>query len=329
MASINDVAQRAGVSKSTVSHVINKTRFVAPETIEKVRKAMEELDYYPSQVASSLRSNKSKIIGFIFPLPEEEPFSMLVTQGMESVLNDNGYNMILCNSRRDVQKEKEMIQMLNSRLIDGLVISPSSSEAGYYDDLIKGSYPTVFVDAKAHANWADTVTSDIYHGAFEAFSYLVSKGHEKIGLIKSDFEVTPNYEKFQAYHDVLKAYNIPLDLSLIKSAHSCIENGYLLCKELIENSNMTALMIANYVMMIGAVKYLQEAQIQIPDELAVISVEEYNWMQILKPQLTVIKQSPRALGEMTAKAILARIDHPDMERKDYRLPTEFVLRGSC
>ncbi|MDO3676831.1 LacI family DNA-binding transcriptional regulator [Paenibacillus ehimensis] len=329
MASIKDVAEKAGVSKSTVSHVINKTRYVAPETVQKVLQTMEELNYYPSQVASSMRSKKSKTIGFVFPLLELEPFSMILVQGMERVLNDNGYNMVLCNSRRDLKKEKEMIQMLNSRLIDGLIISPSSSERGYYKGLIKDTYPTVFVDAKAHGDFADTITSDIYRGTNEAVSYLIEKGHTRIGLIKSNFDVTPNYEKTKGYRDALTAHHMAIDESIIKSAQATIENGYQLCKELVEQSNITALLIANYVMMIGAIKYLQEAEISIPDQMAVVGVEEYEWMQILKPQISVIKQFPYQLGETAAKVILERIQNPGMERKDYRLPTEFVLKGSC
>lgn len=329
---IKTVADRAGVSTATVSHVINNTRYVSDETKQKVFQAMEELDYRPNFVARSLRSQKSKTIGLIVPmLPSDTSnfFFMTVAQGIQNTLKQHGYHLLLSNNNtEDMEEEKEQIRLFNSQLIDGLILASIAHDVGYLEEIVGKQYPVVFIDRKPGNFKGDFVTADGYGGTYEAVEKLILKGHKKIGFITGGLGITTSDERFTGYKNALKQHGIEFDPSLVKVSQARFESGYDNAKQLLAEHDLTALFIANNVLTMGAVMYLQEQRIRIPEELAVIGFDDYDWTKITSPPLSVIRQPAYEIGVKAAQVILNRIDKDTGKYKKYSLKTTLVPRGS-
>jgi len=329
---IREVAAVAGVSIATVSHVINNTRFVSEETKRKVYAAMDQLNYQPNTVARSLRNNKTNTFGLIVPiLPSDTSnfFFMTIAQGIQSKIKEHGYHLILsANTTESIEDEKEQIRLFNSRQIDGLFIASISEEPEYLNE-VKGKYPIVFIDRRARGYSADSVTADGYNGAYRAVTTLIEKGHRNIGLITGGLGISTSDERFNGYRKALENHGIPYDEDKVVVASSNFESGYNGAKKLISEQNITAMFIANNVLTMGAICYLQGAKIRIPEEMAVIGFDDYDWTRITDPPLSVIRQPSFEMGERAAEAMLARINQPDGEYVEHCLDTELIIRGSC
>lgn len=330
--SIKDVAKAAGVSTATVSHVINGTRFVSEKAKKKVLAAMKELDYRPNSVARSLRSQKSNIIGLLIPVMRSDTsnfFFMSVAQGVSDVLKRHGYNLILSNSHERLDDEKEQIKVFNSQLIDGLILAPTAEEHGYLHETLSGTYPVVFIDRKPKGYQGDCILADGFQGTYDAISMLIDKGHRKIGFITGTLGITTSDERLEGYMAALTDRGLPLDNLLIKEGQASFESGYVLAREIVETNDVSALFVANNIMTIGALRYLQETGIKIPEQIAIIGFDDYEWARITTPPLTVIKQPAYELGAKAAEVLLQRIANPDSDFRELRLPTELVIRSSC
>lgn len=331
-ANIKKVAEWAGVSTATVSHVINETRFVAEETKQKVLQAMKELDYRPNSVARSLRSQRSKIIGLIVPVLSSDTsnyFFMEVAQGIEQVLKLHGYNLILSNSNEDIEVEKEQIKVLNSQLIDGLIIAPTASSQSYLHEALSDKYPVVFVDRKPEEYEGDCILADGFTGTYEAVSLLIQKDHKQIGYISGALGITTSDERLNGYRQALQDHGLDLKDDLIRIGSATFESGYELTKQLVQQHSISALFIANNIMTMGAMRFLQDIKINIPENLAVIGFDDYEWGRVVNPPLSVISQPSFELGCKAAEVLLQRINGSDIPYKEYRLSTELILRSSC
>ncbi|QYR22369.1 LacI family transcriptional regulator [Paenibacillus sp. sptzw28] len=334
-AGIKQVAELAAVSTATVSHVINNTRFVSNETKEKVFRAMEELDFRPNAIAQSLRSQKSNTIGLIVPiLPSDTSnfFFMTVAQGIQKTLKRHGYQVLLSNNNtEELEEEKEQIRLFNTKLIDGLIIASIAEEVGYLNEIVKSRFPVVFIDRKPEGYKGDYILSDGFGGAFKAMQLLLDKGHTRIGCITGTLGISTSNERFEGYKKALAQPGIPFDPSIVKIANSSFESGYECAEQLLSSSDITALFVANNVLTMGAIGYLQEKKINIPGDLAVIGFDDYDWTKITTPPLTVIRQPSFELGEKAAEVMVNRIENNDeqQEFKEYRLQTELIIRGSC
>jgi len=326
---MKDVAREAGVSTATVSHVINKTRFVEKETENKVLRVMEKLDYYPNSAAQSLRSQKTKVIGLIVP-DISNFFFTTVIRGIENTLKKYGYNLILADSDENLEIEKEQIKVFNAKLIDGLIVASASGDHTFLKKLLNRNSPVVFIDRKPQGCCpGDCVLVNNAEGAYKAISVLIKKGHSKIGAITGLPGLTTSEERIMGYKKALVDYGIKVDQNLIKIGNSRYDSGYKLMKELLLNSNITALFVTNNLMTIGAMQFLKEKQINVPDELAIIGFDDYKWASITNPPLSVVKQPSRRIGEKASELLIRRIKKEETgDYKVYRLSTKLVIRDS-
>lgn len=330
---IKQVAKQAGVSIASVSHVINNTRYVSDEVKRKVYEAMEELDYHPNSAARSLRSQKSNTIGLIVPvLPSDTSnfFFMMVAQGIQYTLKQRGYHLLLSNNTTEqIEDEQEQIKLFNSKLIDGLFIASIAEDVSYLNDIVHSNYPVVFIDRNPTGYNGDCVLADGIGGAYEAVKTLILKGHRRIGLLTGELGITTSNERYVGYKKALADHDIPFDSSMVRMAESNFESGYESVKDLLTEQEITALFIANNVLTMGAMRYIQERRIQIPAELAIIGFDDYDWTQITSPPLSVIRQPSYEIGVKAAEIMLERIEKPGTISNEYRLPTSLILRGSC
>jgi len=329
---IRHVAQHAGVSTATVSHVINNTRFVSEKTKRKVYEAMQLLNYQPNSVARSLRSQKTNTIGLIVPiLPSDTSnfFFMTVAQGIQSKLKHHGYHLLLStNTTESIEDEREQIRLFNSKQIDGLFLASIADETSYLNEIVS-NYPVVFIDRRARGYDADCVVADGYGGSYKAVKTLIDKGHRRIGLLTGGLGISTSDERFKGYRQALEDHGIPYEDGMVKAAPSSFESGYQHAKELLNEQELTALFIANNVLTMGAMRYVHEANLRIPEQLAVIGFDDYDWTRITTPPLSVIRQPSFELGEKAGEAMLERLADASKPYEEYRLDTTLVLRGSC
>ncbi|WP_042352858.1 LacI family DNA-binding transcriptional regulator [Bacillus massiliigorillae] len=326
---IKDVAEKSGVSTATVSHVINGTRYVSDEVSEKVKAAMKELNYTPNPIARSLRSHQSYLVGLIIPVKNPADmanlFFMAIAQGIESILTKNGYKLILCNSYEDIEVEKEHIQMFNAQLVDGLILAPSGED---YRNLTE-QYPVVFIDRKPKVYQGDCVLANNCQGAFEATEYLIKQGHKKIGFINGNGGLTTDRARLEGYQKALLKHGIIYDKNYVKEDCVSVEHGYSLTKELVEQKDVSAVFIANNILTMGAISYFQECHINIPDELAIIGFDDYEWTKIINPPLSCVRQPAFEIGQKAAEVLLERIANNDAPSGEYLLDTSLIVRKSC
>ncbi len=256
MSTINDVAEEAGVSVATVSHVINGTRYVSNELTERVEEAMEKLGYRPNAVARSLKTNKTQTIGLIAS-DLSNPFFSSLLRGVEDSALKEDYSLIVCNTDETLDKEKLYIDVLSGRKIDGLLIAPTGKSDENLRSLQKRNIPMVFIDRKAKGIEADAVLSDNVSGASEATRHLVDLGHKKIGIILGLMSVSTTRERLEGYKKVLGEEGLEYDPDLVKHGFSQVTGGAQAAEELLSlNSPPSAIFSTNNLMTIGAMQGL-------------------------------------------------------------------------
>lgn len=333
MANIKDVAQNAGVSISTVSHVINGTRFVADETKEKVKRAIKELNYSPNAVANSLRTKKSKTIGLVMPIGHDENsniFIMQVVLGIDTILRKKGYSTLLANSKDKVCYEKDAIRDLLARQIDGLIIAPALGDHREIGTLLEGR-ECVFVDRIPEGiENGDVILSDAFTGSRDAIKGMINYGHHKIGILCAKIGVYANSDsRLKGYYKALEENNIEVNKDYIRECSASLEDGYKQTKWLMENTDITALFIVSNIMGMGTVKYIQKSGKTIPDDLSITVFDDYDWTMIYNPPLCTVRQDAYEMGKRSAQILLRRLEEEkEYAKKEYYLPTRVIVRES-
>lgn len=335
MSNIKDVARMANVSISTVSHVINGTRFVSEKTTQKVRDAMESLNYVPNVAAFSLRTKKSKNIGVVIPITTDETsnvFFMQVMQGIETVLKKNGYFLVLSNSQEDIACEEEEIKNLLKRQVDGLIIASARGDHGFVRELLEDK-EYVFIDRIPDGiSEVDCVTSDAAGGSYDAVSYLIGLGHRKIGILCDIIGEYPNSDlRYQGYRRALEENGLPFREDYVQQCRSSIESGYEGARKIMESTDITALYVVSNVNAMGTLEYFRDAGIRVPDDISLVIYDDHTWAKIFQPPLTVIRQEAFEMGRKSAELLLKRLNGQETEDKPefIRMKTTLIERRSC
>ena len=330
MATIKDVAARAKVSSATVSHVINGTRKVAPATVERVQQAMNALDYHPNAVAQSLRTQKTNVIGAVVS-DITNPFFATLIRGAEDAAIEAGYSLIVCNSDESLEKEDRYVRLLRRRQIDGLLISPvGDGSHSVVHELPKWKVPFVFVDRRVDDVEADAVLSDNEEGAYQATRHLIKRGHRRIGLILGIKGATTTEERFAGYQNALDEAGLPFLTELISYGKYRVIGGQKSVSELLSLSGPpTAIFTTNNLMTIGVLQELFHRQVVIPEQMAVVSFDDPNLGELLRPPLTVVTQDPYSMGKVAVERLLFKLGgEPNIPHKEDRVPVKLCIRES-
>lgn len=332
MTTLKEVAEKAGVSITTVSRVINESDKVNPETRTRVQQAMVKLGYQPSRVAQRLRGNKgrSKLLGLIIPDIQNSFYSNIV-RGVEDVAYSHNYAVILCNSDEDPEKEKFYLEVLRSESVDGIIFPPIHPESDVVDDLIKGGLPLVCVDRRLKDESIDTVVLDNRIGAYQVTNYLLGLGHRKIGLITSSGNFSSFRERQAGYEEALSEHGIVIDQTMIGYGDQrSTESGKQLALKLLNKKDRpTALFVTNNLFLLGALETVHEMGLRIPDDLSIVGFDDMPWARSFYPPLTVVAQPGYEMGRQAATMFFKRIDNPDLKPAVSVLEPRLILRNSC
>ncbi|MBV8968537.1 MAG: LacI family DNA-binding transcriptional regulator [Verrucomicrobia bacterium] len=328
MATIKDVAALAGVSYTTVSHVINKTRPVSKAAREEVEAAIRRLNYVPSAIARSLRHRSTATIGLLIS-NNTNPFFSELAHGIEDGCYQNGYSVILCNSDDDPAREQTYLQVLLQRRIDGLVVGSIGGQQTLARTLRRLLLPLVIVDRAVPGLRADLVQVDNELGGYLATRHLIELGHKGIGCVTGPTTAISSTDRLQGYQRALKESAISILPERIIASDFTSEGGYKAGALLLQNADVSAVMACNDLMGIGVLRCAAEKGIRVPEEFSVIGFDGIDLGRYVHPALTTIGQSIRELGRIAATTLIGRIGREGQGPfRRIVLPPEVVLRES-
>ena len=315
MATMEDVAKLAEVSVTTVSHVLNDTRYVSPELTERVERAMEKLDYKPNEVARSLKTQRTATVGLIVS-DISNPFFSTLVRGVEDVAAEREHSLIICNTDEDQEKEQLYIETLMRKKVDGLVIAPTGKNKELLQALHRDDLPFVFANRIVEGMEVDAVTSRNYEGAYEVTEHLIDQGHERIGMILGLERKYADEKRFEGYKAALRDHDIEVKSELIVRGDFRIEGGMLAAEELLDlKTPPSAIFAVNNQTMIGALKALTERDLNWND-ISLVCFDDFEWIDFFHVPVITIAQQPYKMGERAAEILFEEIAYRNGEKGD-------------
>lgn len=324
------VAEAANVSIFTVSAVVNGTSVVSDGLSKRVEAAIAATGYKPSVLARSLRTGRSKTVGLTVG-DITNPFYTDVVSSVQRYLQAAGYAVMLCCNDRDVTVQDEQIELLRSRMVDGLIISPTGDDAILRKALDHSQVPVVLVDRFVEGLKCDAVVIDNRAAVTDAMQYILSLGHTRIGFISGMFDSYTGKERLAGYYAALEAAGIEREPSLVQLGNFRVDDAYNAALRLMTSPHPpTAIFSSNNLMVIGTMKALKDLGLQCPEDVSVAGLDDFPWADAFKPYLTTVEQPVRAIGEQAAKLLLERMENTDdHEARTVVLKGQLKVRGSC
>jgi LacI family transcriptional regulator len=328
-ASIYDVARESGVSAFTVSAVINNKSHVSKKLRERVEAAILKLNYRPNLLARSLAKQKTHTIGMIVP-DIANPFFPMVVRGAEDAAQKNGYNLLLCNSDDNLEKEESALELLLSKRVDGILLTKAVKDFGpsLHQMIKEVNIPIVLVMRTSPKVSQDAVITDDYQGAYEAVCHLARSGRRRIGLMGGPLKVSNGKARWQGFKDALEASGLTYDPELVIEGDYRIESGYR-GGHLLLSHRPDGIYVANYLMTVGLLKAAEEMGLRCPEDFGLVSFDDYPWLGIFRPKLTTVELPKYQLGYQAAELLLERIAGNRGKGVVRKLMPELRVRESC
>lgn len=306
MATIKDVAAMAGVSFTTVSHVVNNTRPVSADVRAKVERAINQLNYVPSAVARSLKARSTATIGLVVP-NSTNPYFAELARGVEDGCAREGYCMFFCNSDDDPRKQRNYLRTLQEKRTDGLIVASAGEDAVLAASLADMREPLVIVDRNIEGLSADLVQIDHERGAYLATKHLLELGHVRIGCIAGSVTTAVSAMRVHGFIRAMAERGIEIEPSAIAEGDFTGAGGQEAAGRLFDTVRPTAIFACNDMMGIGALRVAAERGIRVPQHCSIIGFDDIELSSYTYPALSTVGQSVRALGEAAAHMLIERI----------------------
>ncbi|WP_439871240.1 substrate-binding domain-containing protein [Pseudomonas syringae] len=324
MATIKDVAALAGISYTTVSHVLNKTRPVSEPVRLKVEAAIAQLDYVPSAVARSLKAKTTSTIGLLIP-NGMNPYFAELARGIEDYCERNGFCVILCNSDDNPEKQRSYLRVLLEKRVDGLIVSSVAGDTSVTCGLTEVRTPLVIVDRELQGIDADMVRIDHEQGAWLATRHLLDLGHRHIACIAGPRESAVAELRLAGYRRAMQQVSIEVGAGWAVHSEFTSPAGHEAAGRLLAEHAPTAIFAGNDVIAIGVLRAAAERSIRVPQDLSVIGFDDIQISRYVYPALTTVGQSIMQLGETAAGMLLSRIASPHATPVEKRLVKPCVV----
>lgn len=334
MATISDVAAKAGVSTATVSRALNGKTSVDPELVARVAAAAKELGYRPNGLARNLRKQATAVLALVIS-DVENPFFTAISRGVEDHAQSAGYSVVLCNSDDDPAKERRYVEVAAQERAAGVVLSPTGV-AGNLAALRERGTPIVAVDRPlAEADDAqvtvpvDTVLVDTRAAAQQATEHLIDAGYQRIACVTGPSGVRTADDRLAGYRDALRAAKRRAEPALVRRTEYKAAGGRRAMDDLFGlDLYPDAVLVANNAMAIGVLEALAERGMRPGRDVGVVSFDDAPWATLIDPPLTVVTQPAYEIGMLAAELLLDRISDPDREPKTITLNARLIRRGS-
>lgn len=326
---IKDIAKKAGVSYATVSRALTNRPEVNEKTRRDIQKLAEEMGYKPNALARGLVTRESKTLGLIIP-DITNPFFPEVARGVEEAASRSGYNVFLCNTNWDAEKERTYIEVLEEKRVDGLIVASVTDDAKTLEGFTRGGAPLVLVNRVLKDIDTHYVVIDNLKGGYMVVEHLLGLGHKRIAFIGGLRHVEATRERLQGYMLALSSGGIPVDDKLVYSGAFKKESGYQNAMKLLEvDQPPTAIFAANDILALGVIQAVQEAGLKVPDDIAVVGFDDIAFASYAEVSLTTIAQPKYIMGEMAAKILMEDIKEGAVrEKKHIVLQPSLVVRKS-
>ena len=326
---IKDVAKRAGVSPSTVSRALSGKVHVDRDTKHKVMEAVKDLNYAPNKLAKGLKEGKTSTIGLILP-NIRNPVFPVVARGVEDTAREMGYTVILCNTDENLETEKEYVDKLKNKWVDGLIFATAGRAISHILDLKNAGFPVVLL-VRNPDNQVDAVVIDNYESARQGVTYLIGKGHKRIAIINGDMDLTLYRERFDGYKRALEDAGIKMTSELIVEDYSKNSDGYLATKNLLNKGIIPdAIFASSDPKAAGAIRAIKDKGYRVPQDISVMGFDGLDISALLDPQLTTIAQPLYEMGTQAAKRVIEMSQGQNLNREPIIdiMETQLIIRSS-
>lgn len=331
MATLRDVARRAGVSIATVSYVLNGTRPVSPEVEARVWEAVAALQYRPNRLARGLRRKRTHVLGLIVP-DNANPFFAEIARGLEDISFAHDYSLILCNSDGDPSKEQRYLGVLIEQQVDGIALVSASATPAHLTILRERGIPFVVVDRDLPGLEADCVLADNFQGGYLATWHLLNRGHRRIACITGPSDLTPSADRVRGYQKAMEEAGIePLEVWVYRGDFRA-ESGYHAARFFLSLPlpiRPTAIFACNDLMAIGAMRAIGEAGLSIPQDIALVGFDDIVLASYVIPPLTTVAQPTYEMGRLAGELLLRRIQARGRPPARHLLPVRLIVRHSA
>ncbi|MBI9037564.1 MAG: LacI family DNA-binding transcriptional regulator [Bacteroidales bacterium] len=332
--SLSDVAMQLGVSKTLVSFVLNNKgdeKGISKATQKKVREKVIELNYQPNQIARGLRIGKTKTIGLLVA-DISNPFYARIARIIEFYAEKQAYNVMFCSSDEDENREKILLQMFRERQVDGAIISSTADNPEFLRSLIRDGFPFVLIDRYFENIDCNYVVVDNYQATYTSTNYLLNKGNKNIGFITlSPSHISSLHERKAGYLGALNErkfenksdYILEVDYSDVKKRnYQSIKNYF------VKNNELTAVFITNNNLAVAVLKTLKELNINVPNDIALMTFDDIDIFRITTPSVSVVAQPVDEIGKHAVSILLKSIEEENSQFVNKILQTKLIIRES-
>ncbi|KAF0857397.1 ribose operon transcriptional repressor RbsR [Pantoea dispersa] len=329
MATMKDVARLAGVSTSTVSHVINNNRFVSEQVRDRVEQAIRELNYAPSALARSLKIKQTRTIGMLLTA-SSNPFYSEVVRGVENSCYERGYSLILCNTEGDEERMNRSLETLMQKRVDGLLMMCTETHLPSADILNRyPSVPMVMMDWAPFEGRGDIIQDNALLGGELATQYLIDRGYTRIACIAGPLDKTPARLRLDGFHQAMAASGLAVPPGYVVDGDFEFQGGFNAMNQLLAlDPPPQAVFTSNDAMAVGVYHALYQAGLRVPQDMAVMGYDNIELARYLTPPLSTIHQPKDELGELAIDTLIHRMSDPDASQQMLVLTPELVERGS-
>ncbi|KUP42169.1 LacI family DNA-binding transcriptional regulator [Bacillus halotolerans] len=328
---IKDVAEFAGVSKSTVSRYINgKIDAISPEKVKNIKKAIAELNYRPSKMAQGLKIKKSKLIGFVVA-DITNPFSVAAFRGVEEVCDQYGYSIMVCNTDNSPEKEREMLLKLEAHSVEGLILNATGENKDILYSFAEQKVPTVLIDRKLPDLKLDTVTTDNRRITEEILQQIYSKGYTDVALFTEPIaSISPRAERAAVYQEIAAVRNVN---GLRRMYEIDVKDKEQLEKALRSFMNempeqKKAILALNGLIMLKIISCMEEIGLRIPEDTGIAGFDDTEWYKLIGPGITTIAQPSHDMGKTAMERVLKRIEGDEGAPQTIELEAKVIMRKS-
>ncbi len=327
---LKQMAEELGVSSSIVSRVLNghaRKYRINRETEAAIRRLAEKRNFSPNQVARGLRLRKSSTIGLVVP-DISNPFFACIARSVENEARRRGYSVVLCDTEDRTELEIEVLDLLESRTVEGLAIVPVGQSCEHLKRYQRNGVPVVIVDRWFRTLKLPSVASDDYRGACAAVEHLLGCGHRTIACIQGLPGTAPNEERVRGYREALRKKGVPVDESLIVGDDFHEQNGYVQTKRLlVKRPEITGLWLLNNLIALGALRALAEMGRNVPDDVSIVSFDDPPYAPYLATPMTTVAQQHAEMGREAVRLLFSSIEAGKRGRPErIVLPTKLVKR---
>jgi LacI family transcriptional regulator len=327
-----DVARLAGVSRATVSYVLNQQKEgrvpISDETQQRVREAAKELGYEPDARAQSLRSGSTRTLGLLIP-DSQNPHFWQIVSGVSREARNAGYDLLLSSSDLDREQEETSLKVLSQRRVDGLILLVAFTALSQekLDEMAARRLPIVMIGCRDGS--FDCIGSNYSDSAAAVMAHLTALGHKRIGFIHGVANLRLGQDRLQAYGNGLRDAGLPYDENLVEHCGASIEDGYNAAIRLLNHPDRpTAIIAVNDLLAMGVLRAAADLKLNIPTDLSVVGYDDIPMANYTAPRLTTVHMDAEAIGQGAVKLLLQRLEDRKQPLQTVQLPTRMIIRES-